>query len=72
MAFYSRLALDFILLVWSESLRKNGHVPWPVPPYVSVIGSDNIIFDPDDMHIFHIPACYFLGLGGKVVIGKSP
>ena len=64
----------WILYYWfgQKVLGKNGHVPWPIPPYASVIGPENIIFDPDDMHIFHIPACYFLGLGGKVVIGKSP
>lgn len=53
-------------------LGKNRHVPWPVPPYVSIIGPENIVFDPDDMQIFHVPACYFLAKGGRIVIGKHP
>lgn len=64
---------QWILQYWfgQKVLRKNGHVPWPVPPHISIAVPENIIFDPDDMRNFHTTGNYFQGIGGKVVIGKG-
>lgn len=63
----------WILQYWfgQKILRKNGEVPWPVPPHVGIAAPQNIHFDPDDMQNFMAAGIYFQGLGGEVVIGKG-
>ena len=63
----------WILQCWfsQKILRRNAHVPWPVQPSVLVGVPGNIIFNPDDMHIFHTTGNYFQGIGAKVVFGKG-
>ena len=63
----------WILQYWfgQKVMKKNGHVPWPVPPHVCIAVPQNIIFDPDDMQNFHTTGNYFQGNGAKVIIGKG-
>lgn len=63
----------WILQCWfsQKILRRNAHVPWPVPPSVCVAAPKNIIFDPDDMQNFHSTGNYFQGVGAKIMIGKG-
>lgn len=63
----------WILQCWfsQKILRRNAHVPWPVPPYVRIAAPENIIFDPDDMQNFHGAGNYFQGIGAKIVLGKG-
>ena len=56
---------------WQKVLGKNRHVPWPVPPYVCIGVPENILFNPDDMQIFHTTGNYFQGIGATVTIGKG-
>lgn len=49
----------------------NRHVPWPVPPHVCISVPENIIFDPNDMRIFHSTGNYFQGINGKIYIGSG-
>ncbi|WP_286166443.1 DapH/DapD/GlmU-related protein [Bacillus sp. E(2018)] len=52
-------------------IRNNQKVPWPVSYKVHITNPQNIIFDPDDLHIFHTFGTYFQGLDAKVFIGKG-
>lgn len=63
----------WILQYWfgQRIMGKNGHVPWPCPPYVCIGQPHNIIFDPDDMRNFHTSGSYFQGIGATVTIGKG-
>lgn len=56
---------------WQKIMGYNRHVPWPVPPHVAIAVPENIIFDPDDMRVFHTTGNYFQGIGAKVYIGKG-
>ena len=51
-------------------LKKNLDVPFPVSPYVTVVGAKNITFHPDDLHIFHTYGTYFQAIG-KITIGHG-
>ena len=64
---------QWILKYWfgQKILRKNAHIPWPVPPYTAVANPANIHFDPSDMRIFHTIGTYFQGIGAPVTIGKG-
>ncbi len=46
-------------------------MPWPVSPRVTVGDWENIIFDPNDMQIFHTFGTYFQAYGAKLFIGKG-
>lgn len=48
----------------------NREVRWPVNPKTVVIGYKNIIFNPNDLHIFLVPGCYYQGIG-KITIGSG-
>lgn len=52
-------------------LRANTEVPWPVSYKTAIINPSNVIFCPDDLHIFHSYGTYFQGIGGKIVIGEG-
>lgn len=52
-------------------LGSNKNVPWPVSYKVTVTHPENIIFDPDDLHIFHTFGTYFQAIGAKIYIGKG-
>jgi acetyltransferase-like isoleucine patch superfamily enzyme len=52
-------------------LGSNRKVPWPVSYKVSVTHPKNIIFDINDMHIFHTFGTYFQGIDAKIYIGKG-
>jgi hypothetical protein len=56
---------------WQKILGFNKNVPWPVSPKVTIGNWKNIVFHPDDLHIFHTFGTYFQGYGGKVIIGKG-
>ena len=49
----------------------NKHVPWPVPPYVTISVPKNIIFDPNDMDMFHTVGSFFQGIGATITIGHG-
>lgn len=63
----------WILQYWfsQKIMRKNSHVPWPVPPYVLIANPQNIIFNPDDMDNFHTVGNYFQGINAKIYIGSG-
>lgn len=44
--------------------------PWPVDPRTTVIHSDNITFDPEDLNNFQNPGCYYQAIG-KICIGSG-
>lgn len=52
-------------------LRSNRNIPWPVSYKVTVTHPENIIFDPDDLHIFHTYGTYFQAIDAKIYIGKG-
>ena len=41
---------EWVLRDWfrQKVLGQNGHVPWPVPPWVHIGAPRNIVFDPDE------------------------
>lgn len=51
-------------------LRFNAHIPFPVPPYAMVAEPRNIVFNPDDMQIFHSVGTYFQGISAKIELGS--
>ena len=64
---------EWVLRDWfrQKVLGQNGHVPWPVPPWIHIGAPQNIVFDPDDMQNFRGTGSYFQGIDGKIVIGKG-
>ena len=63
----------WILQYWfgQKIMRKNAHVPWPVPPHVIISVPQNIVFDSDNMDMFHTTGNFFQGIDGKVIFGKG-
>lgn len=49
----------------------NADVPWPVSPRVAVVNPKNIVFDSDDMQIFHTYGTYYQAINAKIIIGKG-
>ena len=45
--------------------------PYPVDPSTEVTNYKNLIFDPDDMQIFHRRCIYFQCTNAKIQIGKG-
>lgn len=52
-------------------LRANRGVRFPVSPFNTVINCRNIVFDPDDLHIFMGKGRYFQAENARIVIGKG-
>lgn len=52
-------------------LGFNKSIPWPVSPKATVTNPQNILFDPNDLHIFQSPGTYFQAIGAKIIIGKG-
>lgn len=53
-------------------LGVNRNIPFPVSPYVNIVGSSNIIFHVDDLDNFQGFGNYFQALGnGKISIGRG-
>lgn len=50
---------------------NNRGIPWPCSPFTVVHHPENIIFNPEDLHIFQTHNVYFQGLGAKTIIGKG-
>ena len=50
---------------------NNKKVPWPCSPFTIVHHPENIIFDPNDLHIFQTHNVYYQGLNAKTIIGKG-
>jgi len=63
----------WILQCWfpQKVMGKNRYVPWPTPPYVCVGDAKNILFDPNDMDMFHTAGNYFQALGATVTFGRG-
>lgn len=53
--------------MWGE----NKKVPWPVHPRTIVNGSERIYFDPDTLHIFQVPGCYWQAHDATITVGKN-
>lgn len=49
----------------------NGHIPWPVSPYIKISNPKNIIFDPNDISNFQMYGNYFQNFNSKIYIGKG-
>ncbi|PNT91552.1 DapH/DapD/GlmU-related protein [Clostridium thermosuccinogenes] len=56
---------------WQKIMRYNSDANWPVSHRVQVSNAKNIIFDPDDMQIFHTFGSYFQAFSAKIIIGKG-
>lgn len=54
----------------NKRLGINQDARWPVSPRCTVIYPWNIIFDPDDINIFHSYGIYYQGFG-QIIIGKG-
>jgi len=55
--------------LWAHKGLKNKcmrpkQIRWPVHPSVTFSGRYNVIFDPDDLHVFQSPGCYWQLIGG--------
>lgn len=63
----------WILKYWfpQKVLRRNAHVPFPVPSYVQYSNPKNIDFHPDDMRSLHSMGCYFQANNAKLKIRKG-
>lgn len=56
---------------WQKIMRYNSDANWPISHRMEVSNAKNIIFDPDDMQIFHTYGSYFQAFSAKIVIGKG-
>lgn len=56
---------------WQKIMRYNADAKWPVSHRIEVSNAKNIIFDPDDMQIFHTFGSYFQAFSAKIHIGKG-
>lgn len=54
----------------NKRLGINQDAKWPVSPRCTVIYPWNIVFDPDNINIFHSYGIYYQGFG-KIVIGRG-
>jgi acetyltransferase-like isoleucine patch superfamily enzyme len=59
---------DFL---WQKVFGFNRHVPWPVSPFCTIGNFNNIIFDNEDLQIFHTPGTYFQAIDANIIIGKG-
>jgi len=50
---------------------ENRKVPWPVHPRTLVSGSERIFFEPDVLHIFQVPGCYWQAHDATITVGKN-
>ncbi len=50
---------------------ENRKVPWPVHPRTIVAGSERIHFDPDTLHVFQVPGCYWQAHDATITVGKN-
>ena len=57
--------------IWYQKiLGYNRYIKFPVN-FRSVVSSNNIEFDPDDLNNFQHFGCYYQNLEGKIIIGKG-
>ncbi len=52
-------------------LGINNNLPFPADSTVRIHNADNIIFDPNDIHIFQSPGTYYNNFSAKIYIGKG-
>ncbi|MFN3900081.1 MAG: acyltransferase [Alishewanella aestuarii] len=58
--------------IWLRNiLRIEKPLPWPASSTCIVSESKNIIFHPDDLHIFQVPGIYFQNFKAIIVIGRG-
>lgn len=50
---------------------SNRNVPWPVSEYTTVIGSENIVFDPEDLRNFQGTGVYMQAMDSTITLGKG-
>ena len=69
---YRDLASKWILkgIIQQKILRINSNVPFPISSKSTIVNPENIIFRPEDIHIFQNPGLY-LQANGKLTIGKG-
>lgn len=58
-------------IFWQKILRINGHIPWPVSPFIEISNYKNIEFDVDDINNFQTFGSYFQNFNAKIYIGKG-
>lgn len=52
-------------------LRANRGIPFPVSPFNTIINYKNIIFSPNDLHIFNGKGRFFQAENAMIVIGEG-
>lgn len=52
-------------------MRTNRGIKFPVSPFNTVVNYKNIIFDPDDLHIFMGKGRYFQAENARIIIGSG-
>lgn len=50
---------------------ENRKVPWPVHPRTIVSGCEKIFFEPDTLHVFQVPGCYWQAHDATITVGKN-
>lgn len=57
--------------IWFQKIHGyNRHIKFPVS-FRSIVSTNNIEFDPDDLGNFQHFGCYFQNFNGKIVLGKG-
>lgn len=52
-------------------LRINKPSKIPASSSCIISNHENIVFDPDDLHIFQVPGVYYQNFSAKIIIGKG-
>lgn len=51
--------------------KKGGaRIPYPVHPN-TIVSADRVVFDPDDLHMFQVPGCYWQVHDAHIYIGRN-
>lgn len=70
---YLSIGWKWIWQYWfaQKILRKNAHIPFPVPTYTIITNINNITFDLNEMLNFHMPGSYFQCINAHIYIGEN-
>lgn len=54
-----------------KTRKRNGvRIPYPVNPQ-TIVSSDRVVFDPNDLHMFQVPGCYWQVHDGHIYVGRN-
>lgn len=56
---------------YSKTFGRNKGVRWPASGRVVITHPENIVFSPDDLHIFQTYGTYFQAIDAKIIFGKG-